>query len=212
MPLVINDGVTIARDIELKDPWENIGAQLLREVATKTNDVAGDGTTTATLLAQKMINDGFRNVSAGADPMQIKVGIEVAVQAVVEGIKRASVPVKGHDNVAQVAAISSADPSIGELIADGMDKVGRDGVITVEDSNGIATELEVVEGMQFDRGYISMYFVTNTERIASSSERSRSPSCRSARTRGTSVPSCSRRCERWNPAVGTTRGRTVSWT
>jgi chaperonin GroEL len=164
-PLVINDGVTIARDIELKDPWENIGAQLLREVATKTNDVAGDGTTTATVLAQSMINDGFRNVAAGADPMLLKQGIEKAVEAVVAEVKRVAVPVKGHENVAQVAGISSADAAIGELIANAMDKVGRDGVITVEDSKGITTELEVVEGLQFDRGYSSAYFVTNTERM-----------------------------------------------
>ncbi len=165
LPLVINDGVTIARDIELKDPWENIGAQLLREVATKTNDVAGDGTTTATVLAQQMINEGFRNVAAGADPMLLKRGIERAVEAIVAEIKRVAVPVKGHENVAQVAGISSADATIGELIADAMDKVGRDGVITVEDSKGIATELEVVEGLQFDRGYVSAYFVTNAERM-----------------------------------------------
>jgi len=165
LPLVINDGVTIARDIQLKDPWENMGAQLLREVATKTNDVAGDGTTTATVLAQAMINDGFRNVAAGADPMLVKHGIEKAVECVVAEIKRVAVPVKGHENVAQVAAISSADPVIGELIADAMDKVGRDGVITVEDSKGITTELEVVEGLQFDRGYVSAYFVTNPDRM-----------------------------------------------
>ena len=165
LPLVINDGVTIAKDIELKDPNENLGAQLLREVATTTNDVAGDGTTTATLLAQAMINEGFRNLAAGAGPMQMKTGIEKAVEAVVAEIKRLSVPVKGHENVAQVAGISSADPTIGKLIADAMDKVGQDGVITVEDSQGIATELEVVEGMQFDRGYVSAYFVTNAERM-----------------------------------------------
>ena len=165
VPLVINDGVTIARDIELKDPWENIGAQMLREVATKTNDVAGDGTTTATVLAQSMIEDGFRNVAAGADPMLLKRGIERAVETVVGEIKRVAVPVKGHENVAQVAAISSADQAIGELIAGAMDKVGRDGVITVEDSKGIATELEVVEGLQFDRGYVSAYFVTNVDRM-----------------------------------------------
>jgi chaperonin GroEL len=165
LPLVINDGVTIARDIELKDPWENVGAQLLREVATKTNDVAGDGTTTATLLAQAMIGEGFRNLAAGAEPMQMKTGIEKAVEAVVAEIKRLSVPVKGHENVAQVAGISSADPVIGKLIADAMDKVGQDGVITVEDNQAMATDLEVVEGMQFDRGYISAYFVTNTDRM-----------------------------------------------
>ena len=165
LPLVINDGVTIAKDIELKDPWENTGAHMLREVASKTNDVAGDGTTTATLLAQRMIHEGFRNVTAGANPMMVKGGIEKAVEAVVAEIKRLSVPVKGHENVAQVAAVSSADGAIGELIADAMDRVGQDGVITVEDSRGIETELEVVEGMQFDRGYVSAYFVTNPERM-----------------------------------------------
>jgi chaperonin GroEL len=164
-PTVTNDGVTIVREIELKDPGENTGAQLLREVATKTNDVAGDGTTTATLLAQTMINEGFRNVAAGANPMQLKVGIEKAVEAVVEEIKRVSVPVKGHEDVAHVAAISSQDEKIGELIADAMDKVGKDGVITVEDGQGVGTELETVEGMQFDRGYTSPYFVTNPDRM-----------------------------------------------
>jgi len=165
LPLVINDGVTIAKDIELKDPWENVGAQLLREVAIKTNDVAGDGTTTATLLSEAMINEGFRNLAAGANPMQMKTGIEKAVEAVIAEIKRVSLPVKGHENIAQVAGISSADPSIGQLIADAMDKVGQDGVITVEDNKAMATELEVVEGMQFDRGYISAYFATNTDRM-----------------------------------------------
>src|SRR5919198_1190414 len=164
-PTVTNDGVTIVREIELKDPQENTGAQLLREVATKTNDVAGDGTTTATLLAQTMINEGFRNVAAGANPMQLKVGIEKAVQAVVEEIKKLAVPVKGHEDVAHIAAISSQDENIGNLIADAMDKVGKDGVITVEDSQGIGTELEVVEGMQFDRGYVSAYMVTNPDRM-----------------------------------------------
>jgi chaperonin GroEL len=165
LPLVINDGVTIAKDIELKDPWENVGAQLLREVAIKTNDVAGDGTTTATLLSEAMINEGFRNLAAGANPMQMKTGIEKAVEAVIAEIKRVSLPVKGHENIAQVAGISSADPAIGKLIADAMDKVGQDGVITVEDNKAMATELEVVEGMQFDRGYISAYFATNTDRM-----------------------------------------------
>jgi chaperonin GroEL len=164
-PTVTNDGVTIVREIELKDAMENTGAQLLREVATKTNDVAGDGTTTATLLAQTMINEGFRNVTAGANPMQLKIGIEKAVQAVVDEIKRLSVPVKGHEDVAHVAAISSQDPLIGDLIADAMDKVGKDGVITVEDNQQIATELEVVEGMQFDRGYVAAYMVTNPDRM-----------------------------------------------
>jgi chaperonin GroEL len=164
-PTVTNDGVTIVREIELKDPMENTGAQLLREVATKTNDVAGDGTTTATLLAQTMINEGFRNVTAGANPMQLKIGIERAVEAVVEEIKRLSVPVKGHEDVAHVAAISSQSEQIGNLIADAMDKVGKDGVITVEDNQTMTTELEVVEGMQFDRGYSSAYMVTNPDRM-----------------------------------------------
>ena len=164
-PTVTNDGVTIVREIELKDAMENTGAQLLREVATKTNDVAGDGTTTATLLAQTMINEGFRNVTAGANPMQLKIGIEKAVAAIVDEIKRLSVPVKGHEDVAHVAAISSQDSVIGNLIADAMDKVGKDGVITVEDNQAMATELEVVEGMQFDRGYVAAYMVTNPDRM-----------------------------------------------
>src|SRR6266850_2090179 len=164
-PTVTNDGVTIVREIELKDAMENTGAQLLREVATKTNDVAGDGTTTATILAQTMISEGFRNVAAGANPMQLKVGIEKAVEAVVDEIKRLSVPVKGHEDVAHVAAISSQNEQIGSLIADAMDKVGKDGVITVEDNQAMATELEVVEGMQFDRGYVAAYMVTNPDRM-----------------------------------------------
>jgi chaperonin GroEL len=164
-PTVTNDGVTIVREIDLKDAMENTGAQLLREVATKTNDVAGDGTTTATILAQTMISEGFRNVTAGANPMQLKIGIERAVEAVVDEIKKLSVPVKGHEDVAHVAAISSQDQKIGELIADAMDKVGKDGVITVEDNQAMATELEVVEGMQFDRGYIAAYMVTNPDRM-----------------------------------------------
>jgi chaperonin GroEL len=164
-PTVTNDGVTIVREIDLKDAMENTGAQLLREVATKTNDVAGDGTTTATILAQTMINEGFRNVTAGANPMQLKLGIEKAVAAIVEEIKKLAVPIKGHDDVAHVAAISSQDPQIGSLIADAMDKVGKDGVITVEDNQAMATELEVVEGMQFDRGYVAAYMVTNPDRM-----------------------------------------------
>ena len=164
-PTVTNDGVTIVREIELKDPMENTGAQLLREVATKTNDVAGDGTTTATILAQTMISEGFRNVTAGANPMQLKIGIQKAVEAVVDEIKKLSVPVKGHEDVAHVAAISSQDEQIGSLIADAMDKVGKDGVITVEDNQTMATELEVVEGMQFDRGYVAAYMVTNPDRM-----------------------------------------------
>jgi chaperonin GroEL len=164
-PTVTNDGVTIVREVDLKDPWENTGAQLLREVATKTNDVAGDGTTTATLLAQTMIGEGFRNVTAGANPLQIKIGIENAVKAVVDEIERLAIPLKGHEDVAHIAAISSQSEAIGDLIADAMDKVGKDGVITVEDSQGIGNELDVVEGMQFDRGYASPYMVTNPDRM-----------------------------------------------
>jgi chaperonin GroEL len=164
-PTVTNDGVTIVREIELKDPWQNAGAQLLREVATKTNDVAGDGTTTATILAQTMIGEGFRNVAAGANPIQLKHGMEKAVEAVVAEIKRMSIPVKGHEDIAHIASISSQDENIGELIANAMDKVGKDGVITVEDNQAMTTELEVVEGMQFDRGYTSAYMVTNPERM-----------------------------------------------
>jgi chaperonin GroEL len=164
-PTVTNDGVTIVREIELKDPWQNVGAQLLREVATKTNDVAGDGTTTATILAQTMIGEGFRNVASGANPIQLKHGMEKAVEAVVAEIKRMSIPVKGHEDIAHIASISSQDENIGELIANAMDKVGKDGVITVEDNQAMSTELEVVEGMQFDRGYTSAYMVTNPERM-----------------------------------------------
>lgn len=164
-PTITNDGVTIAREIELKDPWENTGAQLLKEVATKTNDVAGDGTTTSVVLAKTMIAEGFKNVAAGANPMELKAGIEAAVEKVVERIKELAVPVKGREDIAHVAAISAADEKIGELIADAMEKVGKDGVITVEESQGIGTSVEVVEGMQIDRGYISPYMVTNPDRM-----------------------------------------------
>src|SRR6184192_2209009 len=165
-PTVTNDGVTIVREIDLKDAMENTGAQLLREVATKTNDVAGDGTTTATILAQTMINEGFRNVTAGANPMQLKIGIEKAVEAVVEEIKRLAQPVADKsEDVAHVAAISSQSEEIGKLIAEANLKVGKDGVITVEDNQAITTELEFVEGMQFDRGYIAAYMVTNPDRM-----------------------------------------------
>ena len=151
-PNIVNDGVSIAREIELKDPFENMGAQLVKEVATKTNDVAGDGTTTATLLAQSMIHEGMRNVAAGANPMVLKKGIEEAVKVLVDEIKKKAVPVKTKEAIAQVASISSADKTIGGLIADAMEKVGNDGVITVEDSKTMGTSLKVVEGMQFDRG------------------------------------------------------------
>ncbi|MCL6592921.1 MAG: chaperonin GroEL [Alicyclobacillus sp.] len=164
-PLITNDGVTIAKEIEFEDPFENMGAQLVKEVATKTNDVAGDGTTTATVLAQSMIREGLKNVAAGANPMVLRRGIEKAVNAVVEEIKRIAKPVEGRENIAQVAAISAGDPEIGVLIADAMEKVGKDGVITVEESKGFTTELEVVEGMQFDRGYISPYMITDTDKM-----------------------------------------------
>lgn len=164
-PTITNDGVTIARDIELEDPFENMGAQLVKEVATKTNDIAGDGTTTATLLAQAMIREGMRNVAAGANPMVLKKGIEKAVATLVEEIKAKAKKVEGKDAIAQVASVSSADEEVGKLIADAMEKVGKDGVITVEESKGMQTNLSVVEGMQFDRGYISPYMVTDTDKM-----------------------------------------------
>jgi chaperonin GroEL len=162
-PTITNDGVTIAKEIELEDPFENMGAQLLKEVASKTNDIAGDGTTTATVLAAAMINEGLRHVAAGANPVQVKAGIQKAVDVVVEEIKKHSVPISEREKIAQVASISAADPQIGETVAEAMEKVGKDGVITVEESKGIATELDLVEGMQFDKGYISPYMVTNTQ-------------------------------------------------
>ncbi|MDU4202381.1 MAG: chaperonin GroEL [Negativicoccus succinicivorans] len=164
-PTITNDGVTIAREIELKDTVENMGAQLVKEVATKTNDVAGDGTTTATLLAQAMIREGMRNVAAGANPMVLKRGIEMAVKQLVEEIKAHSITVEGKDAIAQVASISAGDEEIGQMIADAMEKVGKDGVITVEESKGMGTQLSVVEGMQFDRGYISPYMITDTDKM-----------------------------------------------
>ena len=166
-PVITNDGVTIARDIELEDPFENMGAQLVKEVATKTNDIAGDGTTTATLLAQAMIHEGMKNVVAGANPMIIKRGIQKAVDALVEEIKAKAKKIEGKADIAQVATISSADAETGELIAEAMEKVGKDGVITVEESKSMATNLSVVEGMQFDRGYISPYLVTDTDKMES---------------------------------------------
>ncbi|MBE0479428.1 MAG: chaperonin GroEL [Dehalococcoidia bacterium] len=164
-PTITNDGVTIAKEIELEDPFENIGAQLIKEVATKTNDIAGDGTTTAVVLAQAMLHEGMKNVAAGANPMALKRGIEKAVAAAVEEIKKIATPVTGKEQISQVAAISAADKQIGDLIADVMEKVGKDGVITVEESKGIKFETEYVEGMQFDRGFISPYFITNAERM-----------------------------------------------
>jgi len=164
-PTIINDGVTIAKEIEIEDRFENMGAQLAREVASKTNDVAGDGTTTATVLAQAIVREGMKNVAAGSNPMFVKRGIDRAVDVAVEEIKKLSKPVENRAEVAEVAAISANETSIGELIADAMEKVGKDGVITVEESKGTATNLQLVEGMQFDRGYISPYMVTDPERM-----------------------------------------------
>ncbi len=164
-PLITNDGVTIAREIELEDAVENMGAQVVKEVASKTNDVAGDGTTTATLLAQSMIREGFKNVAAGANPMIIKKGIQGATEVAVENIKKIANPVETKEAIAQVASVSAGDAAIGELISDAMEQVGKDGVITVEESKSMGTTLEVVEGMQFDRGYLSAYMVTDTEKM-----------------------------------------------
>src|SRR5437763_16017300 len=164
-PTITNDGVTIAKEIELEDPFENMGVQLLKEAATKTNDIAGDGTTTATVLAQAIVHEGFKNVTAGANPLQLKRGIERGVQAVVDELKAMSIPVAGKKEIAEVASISAADPEIGALIAEVMDKVGKDGVITVEEGRGLAMEKEYTEGMQFDRGYISPYMATNMDRM-----------------------------------------------
>ena len=164
-PTVTHDGVTVARDIELDDPFENIGAQLLKEAASKTEDVAGDGTTTATVLAQAIVTEGLKNVASGANPMQMKLGIDKAAKTISDAIKAAATPVKGRDEIAQVATVSAADSDIGNLIADVMDKVGKDGVITVEESKSMQFETEFVEGMQFDRGFTSAYFVTDTTRM-----------------------------------------------
>ncbi len=164
-PTVTHDGVTVAKEIELEDPFENMGAQLLKEAATKTNDVAGDGTTTATVLAQAIVTEGLKNVAAGANPMLLKLGIEAGRDAIVQAIKDMATPVSGREGIAQVASISAADRDIGDLIAQVMDKVGKDGVITVEESKGLEFETEFVEGMQLDRGYLSPYFVTSPERM-----------------------------------------------
>ncbi|MCM3719831.1 chaperonin GroEL [Fictibacillus phosphorivorans] len=164
-PLITNDGVTIAKEIELDDAFENMGAKLVAEVASKTNDVAGDGTTTATVLAQAMIREGLKNVTSGANPMVLRKGIEKATAAAVEELKAISKPIEGKESIAQVAAISAADEEVGQLIAEAMERVGNDGVITIEESKGFTTELEVVEGMQFDRGYASPYMVTNSDKM-----------------------------------------------
>ncbi len=164
-PLITNDGVTIAKDVELEDPFENMGAQLVKEVATKTNDVAGDGTTTATLLAQALVREGMKNVAAGANPMVVKKGIKIAVDTAVEAVKNNSKPVTSSNDIARVATISAADEEIGNIIADAMEKVSADGVITVEESKTAVTDSDIVEGMQFDRGYISPYMVTDTDKM-----------------------------------------------
>ena len=164
-PLVTNDGVTIAKEIELEDPTENMGAQVVKEVASKTNDVAGDGTTTATLLAQIIVREGFKNVAAGANPMELKKGVKGAVDVAVSEIAKIAKPVESKEAIAQVGGISAGDNEIGELIADAMEKVGKDGVITVEESKSLGTTLDIVEGMQFDRGYLSAYMVSDTEKM-----------------------------------------------
>ena len=164
-PQITNDGVTIAREIELEDRFENMGAQLVMEVASKTNDVAGDGTTTATVLTQAIAREGMKNVTSGANPVGIRRGIEKATKVAVEALKEMSVPVSSKESIAQVAAVSSGDEAIGELIAEAMEKVGKDGVITIEESQSMETELSVVEGMQFDRGYLSQYMVTDNEKM-----------------------------------------------
>jgi chaperonin GroEL len=166
-PSVIDDGVTIAKDIELPDPFENMGVQLVKEAATKTNDACGDGTTTSTILAHAIITNGFKNIAAGAEPMELKKGIEMATEAIIDHLKKVSTEVKGKEQIAQVATMTAVDKKIGDLIAEVMEKVGKDGVITVEESKGLEYETEFVEGMQFDRGYISAYFVTNTEKMES---------------------------------------------
>jgi chaperonin GroEL len=164
-PAVVDDGVSIAKEIELSDPFENMGAQLAKEISSKTNDVAGDGTTTATVLGQAIVREGLKNVAAGANPMALKKGIELAVETTVRTLRDMAKPVTGKDQIGQVATISADDPEIGDMIAEVMEKVGKDGVITVEESRGIRMETEFVDGMQFDRGYVSPYFVTNTERM-----------------------------------------------
>ncbi len=169
-PSVTHDGVTVAKEIQLEDPFENMGAQLLKEAATKTNDVAGDGTTTATVLAQAIVNEGLKNLAAGANPMQLKYGIDRGTEAVVAYLRKSAIPVDGQKEIAQIATVSAADEQIGQLIAEVMDRVGKDGVITVEESRGINFETEYVEGMQIDKGYISPYFATNTEKMEASIE------------------------------------------
>ncbi|TMF05964.1 MAG: chaperonin GroEL, partial [Chloroflexi bacterium] len=167
-PTITHDGVTVAKEIELEDPFQNMGAQMLKQAATKTNDVAGDGTTTATVLAQAIVTEGLRNLAAGANPMLLKRGIDAGTRAVVDEIKKLSIPVKGHSDIEHIAAIAGNDPDIGKLLAQAMDKVGHDGVITVEEGKGLKVEVEYTEGMQFDRGYISPYFVSDLQRMEAS--------------------------------------------
>src|SRR5512136_1081559 len=167
-PTITHDGVTVAKEIELEDPFENMGAQLLKEAATKTNDIAGDGTTTSTVLAHAIVTEGLKNLAAGANPMLLKHGIEAAAKAVADDIKKQSIEITTKDEISNVATISAQDRTIGSLIAEVMDKVGKDGVITVEESKGLEFETEYVEGMQFDRGYISAYFVTDSEHMKAS--------------------------------------------
>ena len=164
-PLITNDGVTIAKEIELEDSFENMGAQIVKEVATKTNDVAGDGTTTATVLAQAMINEGAKNLAAGANPMDLRKGMQKATDAAVAAILKMSAKVNGKDQIAKVAAISASDDQVGQMIADAMDKVSKDGVITIEESKTMQTELDLVEGMQFDKGYVSAYMATDMDKM-----------------------------------------------
>ena len=163
-PQVTNDGVTIAREIELPDPFEDLGAQLAKNAATKTNDVAGDGTTTATVLAQALVKEGLRNLAAGANPTALNRGVQAAAEAVVDELKQKATPVKGRDNIAQIATVSSRDETVGALIGEAMEKVGEDGVVSIEESSTLATELEITEGLQFEKGFISPHFVTDSER------------------------------------------------
>ena len=169
-PTVTHDGVTVAKEIELENHFQNMGAQMLKQAATKTNDVAGDGTTTSTVLAQSIVTEGLRNLAAGANPMLMKRGIDAATQAVVAEIKKLSTPLKGHADIEHIAAVSANDPEIGRLLAEAMDKVGRDGVITVEEGKSLKLEVEYTEGMQFDRGYISPYFITDSARMEAAIE------------------------------------------
>src|SRR6195256_4567803 len=167
-PTITHDGVTVAKEIELADHYQNMGAQMLKQAATKTNDVAGDGTTTSTVIAQAIVTEGLRNLAAGANPMLIKRGIDTATQAVVEEIKKQSTPLQGHADIEHIASVSANDPEIGRLLAEAMDKVGRDGVITVEEGKSLKLEVEYTEGMQFDRGYVSAYFITDSTRMEAS--------------------------------------------